>query len=207
MSSSTRQSSGLLELMHIIERLKTTKRAGWVRLGAQGPESIADHMYRMAMKELTYPIGATKKNNRCVMLALVHDLAEAEVGDITPHDGISREEKYRRESIAIEKFTSELLPAQSISSQRLKSLWLEYEDGQTREAQFVKDLDRFELALQGVEYEKRDKLDSIQTFFETTVPLIKHPEVKGWANELMDERASIQGSKPFVKNFKDVRPQ
>ncbi|KAH9472740.1 hypothetical protein Pst134EA_003347 [Puccinia striiformis f. sp. tritici] len=207
MSSSTPQSSGLLELMHIIERLKTTKRAGWVRLGAQGPESIADHMYRMAMLAMLSEKDPDLDISKCVMLALVHDLAEAEVGDITPHDGISREEKYRRESIAIEKFTSELLPAQSISSQRLKSLWLEYEDGQTREAQFVKDLDRFELALQGVEYEKRDKLDSIQTFFETTVPLIKHPEVKGWANELMDERASIQGSKPFVKNFKDVRPQ
>ncbi|KAH9464906.1 hypothetical protein Pst134EA_003347 [Puccinia striiformis f. sp. tritici] len=164
-------------------------------------------MYRMAMLAMLSEKDPDLDISKCVMLALVHDLAEAEVGDITPHDGISREEKYRRESIAIEKFTSELLPAQSISSQRLKSLWLEYEDGQTREAQFVKDLDRFELALQGVEYEKRDKLDSIQTFFETTVPLIKHPEVKGWANELMDERASIQGSKPFVKNFKDVRPQ
>ncbi|EFP79778.2 uncharacterized protein PGTG_06099 [Puccinia graminis f. sp. tritici CRL 75-36-700-3] len=132
--------SGLLELMHIIERLKTTKRAGWVRLGAQAPESISDHMYRMAMLAMLSEKDADLDISKCVMLALVHDFAEAEVGDITPHDGVSREEKHRRESSAIEKFTTELLPPQSIPSQRLKSLWLEYEEGQTREAKFVKDL-------------------------------------------------------------------
>ena len=32
-------------------------------------------------------------------MALVHDLAESLVGDITPHDGVSKEEKYRRENV------------------------------------------------------------------------------------------------------------
>ncbi|PLW57575.1 hypothetical protein PCANC_01177 [Puccinia coronata f. sp. avenae] len=201
------KNAGLLELMHIIEKLKTTKRAGWVRLGARSPESISDHMYRMAMLAMLSEKDPDLDISKCVMLALVHDLAEAEVGDITPHDGISREEKHMRESAAMETFTSTLLQSHSISSQRIKSLWLEYEGGQTREAQFVKDLDRFELALQGVEYERREKLDSIQTFFDTTVPLIKHPEVQEWAHELMDERASIQGSQPFAKDYKDVRPK
>ena len=29
--------------------LQTTKRTGWVRKGVNGPESVADHMYRMGM--------------------------------------------------------------------------------------------------------------------------------------------------------------
>lgn len=33
-------------------------------------------------------------------MALAHDLAEAVVGDITPHDGVSREEKHRRENVS-----------------------------------------------------------------------------------------------------------
>ena len=32
-------------------------------------------------------------------MALVHDLAESIVGDITPDDDITREEKYRRELV------------------------------------------------------------------------------------------------------------
>ena len=29
--------------------MQKTKRTGWVRKGIVGPESIADHMYRMSM--------------------------------------------------------------------------------------------------------------------------------------------------------------
>jgi putative hydrolases of HD superfamily len=32
--------------------VQTTKREGWVRRGVQGPESIADHMYRMGVMAL-----------------------------------------------------------------------------------------------------------------------------------------------------------
>lgn len=33
-------------------------------------------------------------------MALVHDLAESVVGDITPHQGVTKEEKYRRELVS-----------------------------------------------------------------------------------------------------------
>ena len=33
-------------------------------------------------------------------MALVHDLAESMVGDITPHDGVSKEDKYQRELVS-----------------------------------------------------------------------------------------------------------
>lgn len=46
-----------------------------------------------------------------------------------------------------------LLGHPSIQSLRLKSLWEEYEARETPESKFVKDLDLFELAVQGVEYE------------------------------------------------------
>lgn len=36
---------------------------------------------------------------RCIRMALVHDLAESIVGDITPHNGVSKDEKYRRELV------------------------------------------------------------------------------------------------------------
>ena len=36
---------------------------------------------------------------RCIKMALVHDLAECTVGDITPHCGVSKEEKHRRERV------------------------------------------------------------------------------------------------------------
>lgn len=86
--------------------LQLTKRTGWVRCNVAGPESIADHMYRMAMMAMlcnssstssgTSSNGATTSSSsssgsapidsvHCMKMALVHDIAEAIVGDITPH--------------------------------------------------------------------------------------------------------------------------
>ena len=32
--------------------VQLTKRTGWIRMGIDGPESIADHMYRMSLMAL-----------------------------------------------------------------------------------------------------------------------------------------------------------
>ena len=45
-------------------RLQTIKRTGWVRSGVAGPESIADHMYRMGMMALLAG-NAGVDTNRC----------------------------------------------------------------------------------------------------------------------------------------------
>lgn len=37
--------------------------------------------------------------SKCVCLSIVHDVAEAEVGDIAPSDNIPREEKMRLEAV------------------------------------------------------------------------------------------------------------
>jgi len=37
---------------------------------------------------------------RCVKMALVHDIAECIVGDITPHDGVSKTDKHFREQVS-----------------------------------------------------------------------------------------------------------
>ena len=84
----------------------------------------------------------------------------------------------------------------------------EYEQGATPEAKFVKDLDRLEMALQGAssrigafapdvfplftarEYEKahgRDRGD-LQGFFDSSLPYLRHPEVRRWGDRLASER-------------------
>lgn len=40
--------SSAIDFFNLIYKLKATKRTGWVRRGVKGPESIADHMYRMS---------------------------------------------------------------------------------------------------------------------------------------------------------------
>ncbi|GAA95320.1 uncharacterized protein L969DRAFT_84939 [Mixia osmundae IAM 14324] len=195
-------SSGRLQLFHTLERLKTQKRTGWVREQLERPESIADHMYRMAVLALLSE-DIQLDIAKCVLLAVVHDLAEAEAGDITPFDGISRDEKQNLEAKAMDHMLRELLPADSHASKRIMALWQEYEDATTPEARFVKDLDRVEMALQAVEYE-RDQTRILQPFLEASVPKIQHAEVRGWADDLMAERDELWRKRDRLSEIRPV---
>lgn len=98
--SSGDSSSDRFAFFHILERLKTQKRTGWVDNKIPNPESISDHMYRMAVLAMCVS-DQTLDISKCVMMAVVHDLAEAQVGDIAPREGIPRAEKQRRESVRL----------------------------------------------------------------------------------------------------------
>ena len=70
-------------------------------MGINNGETVACHMYRLAlMAMILTPIAEEKRDaNKCIQLALVHDLAESIVGDITPECGVSKEEKHHREHV------------------------------------------------------------------------------------------------------------
>ncbi|KZP30463.1 HD domain-containing protein [Athelia psychrophila] len=186
--SSGNEGTDRIAFFHILERLKTQKRTGWVDRQVPNPESISDHMYRMAMFAMCTS-DTTLDISRCVMMALVHDLAEAQVGDIAPRENIPKAEKRRLEAEAMHNFVHEMLH-DSPAAQKMMQLFQEYEEGETREARFVKDLDRFEMATQAAEYEEAHSM-RLQPFFDSSLPNIRHPEVKSWGEDLLKRRNTV----------------
>ena len=56
-----------VDFLRILHNLKATKRTGWVRKGVEGPESIADHMYRMSVMAMIAPDAAGGLDrDRCI---------------------------------------------------------------------------------------------------------------------------------------------
>ncbi|TFY66295.1 hypothetical protein EVG20_g4800 [Dentipellis fragilis] len=154
--------------------------------------SISDHMYRMAVLALCS--SDTRLDiAKCVMIAIVHDLAEAQVGDIAPREGIPKAEKHRLEAEAMHNFVHDMLH-NSPAAQRIEALWKEYEDQSSDEARFVKDLDRFEMATQALEYERGHNVP-LQSFFDSSLPNLRHPEVQGWGADLSRQREQAQKEK------------
>ncbi|KAJ5352899.1 hypothetical protein N7541_003715 [Penicillium brevicompactum] len=184
-------STSPVPFFHLIERLKTTKREGWRRFGING-ESISDHMYRMSIMTMMAPPSLSSKLDipRCTKMALIHDMAEALVGDITPVDlHITKAEKARREASVMDYITETLLgkvPGGALSGADIKSVFQEYEDDVTPEAHFVHDIDKMELLLQMVEYERSNKVDL--TEFTHVASRIRLPEIQAWAAEVIAER-------------------
>ncbi|KAH7064039.1 HD domain-containing protein [Paraphoma chrysanthemicola] len=180
---------------HLLERLKTTKRAGWRRFGINDCESISDHMYRMSILTMMAPSSLTSTLDlaKCTRMALIHDMAESLVGDITPVDPVSKEEKSRRESETMDYICTNLLGKFNggLNGKQVRAIWQEYEDSVTRESLFVHDIDKIELLLQMVEYERTSECNTDLGEFTWVAQKIQSQEVRGWAEEVFRERKAM----------------
>lgn len=159
-------------------------------------------MYRMSIITLLCPPALASRIDlhRCTKMALVHDMAESLVGDITPVDGVAKPEKSRREAETMDYLCGTLLGGVhgGAAGSDIRALWQEYEDSQTLESHFVHDVDKMELLLQMLEYERARQGQIDLGEFSWVATRIVLPEVKAWADELLKEReafwAKIQGA-------------
>jgi putative hydrolases of HD superfamily len=133
--------------------LKALPRAGWVRAGVRHPESVAAHSWGVAWLVLVLCPPALDRG-RALAIAVVHDLPEVTVGDITPHDGVSAGDKAAAEAAAM-TIQVEGLP----DAAGLLALWHEYEHASTAEGRFVKACDKLDMALQAHLYASTQALD------------------------------------------------
>ncbi|EXM04825.1 HD domain-containing protein [Fusarium oxysporum II5] len=204
----TEESSSPLPFFHMLERLKTTKREGWRRFGISRGESIADHMYRMSLISMFAPPSLAPKLDlpKCMKMCLIHDMAELLVGDITPVDGVPKPEKSRREAETMDFLTKNLLRnvAGGTTGEDIRAIWQEYEDSETLDSHFVHDVDKMELLLQMVEYEKRGEGKVDLGEFAYVATRMTLPEMKAWGQEVLKEREAFWGSKEHVHGEQGV---
>ena len=107
------------ELLLEALKLKSLPRTGWLRAGIENPESVAAHSWGVAwLCMILCPDDLNKL--KVLEMAIIHDLAEVRIGDITPYDGIEVAEKHEMESAAFVQMTEELC-----NRQHLRDLWNE----------------------------------------------------------------------------------
>lgn len=176
----------IFKFLSLVANLKHSPRRGWVLKNVKNPESIAGHMYAMGM--MTFLLGNNSNLDRikCMQLALVHDLAESIVGDITPADNIPSNEKHKMEDEAMKELTSYL--ADDVGKM-IYDLYKEYEAKETSEAKFVKELDVFDMIFTARLYEKRDNTPGkLEDFFNSAREKFHHPQMKELVANLLIER-------------------
>ncbi|CAI4055930.1 hypothetical protein SKDZ_02G3480 [Saccharomyces kudriavzevii ZP591] len=181
----------ILAFLNVVQQLKIQKRTGYLDLGITECESISDHMYRLGI--ITMLIKDPRVNrDKCVRIALVHDIAESLVGDITPVDPIGKEEKHRREWETIKYLCDVLVkPYNEITASEIMEDWLAYENVTSLEARYVKDIDKYEMLVQCFEYERQYKGTKNFDDFFGAVTSIKTGEVMSWTNDLVIQRQNF----------------
>ncbi|KAL7069736.1 hypothetical protein ACQ4LE_011162 [Meloidogyne hapla] len=184
----------LFALLEIVDRLKHLKRTGWVMHDVAECETVASHMYRMAI--LSMSLAECRKDldiDKCVRMALVHDIGEAIIGDLTPNCGVSVEKKFIIEKQAVEQIST-YVPA-SIG-ENWTQLWLEYAEACTPEAKAVKQLDKLDFLAQALSYEEKNKNLDFEEFFISTKNAFSEEPFVEWATLIREKRKDLK-----EKNF------
>jgi putative hydrolase of HD superfamily len=168
----------LLEFAEKVRTLKGLKRTGWVEKGVRDPESVADHSFMLAILAYVYSKKFGLDTDKCVKMALLHDVCEVYSGDIPDKvrdedQPVPDSEKKRIEERGLKKLIS---PLPEDFSSEIYDLWKEFEKRETPEAKLVKDLDKLEMCMQAEEYSKKYK--NMEEFFEDGNLNIKTPEIR-----------------------------
>lgn len=147
-------------LLFYTGKLKHLPRSGWIRKKIASPETVAAHSWQMAMMAMQLSRTIIQENydfNKIIRMCLCHDLGESLIGDITPQEA-AYAKKQRAEQNAIN------LIAEDADIPEIITLFQEYEENKTPEAQLTHDLDKLDMYAQSIDYEKTDKKLDLREF-------------------------------------------
>lgn len=184
-----------------VAKLKRIPRTGWVFMGLHNPESVAEHIFRLALASWVFADKKQLKAGRAIKLALAHDLCEVYAGDVTTflyhpefQNATTQRERRRiemkwarlsatrKKEIGEKKFLQEKTALERLLyslperfQNEVNFLWLDYERGLSQEGKLVHQLNSIEALLQSIEYFGTELKKSGTTWWEGTEEVVYDP--------------------------------
>jgi len=151
MSLNIEQMTRFIQFLNVAEKLKCETRHSWLSSGRH--ESVAEHSWRLSLMAILFAPYLSKPVDleKCLKMAILHDLAEAEVGDIPIFETQTLEAKKRKQDLEQAAMIQICNALKDKIGDDLYTLWAEYEEKKTYEAQFINALDKIEAQLQHTE--------------------------------------------------------
>ncbi len=135
-------------------QLKYKIRSGWDKshwnVSKDRVESIAEHVYGACILALSID-SEFKTNldiNKVIKMLVLHELGEVIIGDITPFDNITPEEKMKKEHEAMREVIGDL-----VNQEEFLLLLFEFDEKKTKEAIFAHHCDKLEADIQAKVYQ------------------------------------------------------
>lgn len=124
--------------------------------GVRDPESVAAHAWGTALLCVLFADEAGVPRGEAVEIAVAHDLAEADIGDVASLADpslrtVSEAEKTRLEAAAMADLTARWPGA---AAERIAARWQAYENRDSATALFVRDMNLIDMCLQAYLYER-----------------------------------------------------
>lgn len=186
----------ILDFIEEIGALKNLPRSGWQFRGIKDTESIADHSYRvsllsMVLADLLKTYGVPLDLAKVMRMALLHDIAEAKIGDIPlpALEYIPENVKTHGEREAIKS----MFGGFGAIGQSYIDIWNEFQGNVSLESKLIGAADKLELMIQAYEYEKLG-YRSLETFWENALnrhAFIHFPQIQEIMNLLIERRKEV----------------
>lgn len=165
----------IIEVFYEFNHLKALYRQGWLRHGISKEhcETVAEHSLGVALLALFladehFP---NLDKGKLILMGLLHDFGEIYAGDIVPGK-MSLEQKHELERESVERVFLRLSKGKDYLA-----IWQEFEESQTAEARFMKEIDRLEMGLQASVYEAKGVGD-LSVFFDSADKALVTPELR-----------------------------
>ena len=129
-------------------------RTGWDKdhWNIQAPrlESIAEHVYAVIMLAISIQANFKLKINleRVILMIAIHEIGEVLIGDITPFDGVTPEEKEKMEHEAMYQVLDGLA-----TREELYAMLLEFDEHKTSDAIYAYYCDKLQANIQSKWYQ------------------------------------------------------
>jgi len=172
----------------LVGKMKKIPRTGWLLHGIINVESIAEHSYSVTTIAYFLAEDLGCNSSKLIKMAIIHDLAEILTGDLVSEHGREMDIEKRKSKIIIEGNKIKELAALISSGKELQKLWTEYENQSSKEAKMLKQIDKFEMAMQALQYENPRNPNHLREFWENAKKYITHPILLNLFKELCKRR-------------------
>lgn len=134
-----------MEFIIEIDKLKNIMRQNYIADGSR-KESDTDHSWHLAMMCFLLEEYSNQKIDvfKTIKMLLIHDIVEIDAGDTYAYDKEANGDKVDRELAAADRIFNILPQDQAME---IRSLWDEFEAGETAEARFANAIDRIQPVL------------------------------------------------------------
>lgn len=137
-----------IEFVILLEEMKKINRQTKI-IGLNRRENDAEHSWHVATMSMFLQHYSKSKVdvNKVIQMLLIHDLVEIFAGDTFAYDSSGYEDKFKRESDAMEKLKTYLNKGMG---EMLESLWMEFENMESNESKFANAMDRLQPMLSNI---------------------------------------------------------
>lgn len=169
-----KEMENVLDFYYDVTALKNKIRQGWIYWNVSNTrvESIAEHIFgaQMIAVAIYSQLNLQLDIFKVLSMLSLHETEEVIIGDYTPIDNVSEEEKLRQGNEAVDKILGSRFPYSKIFVELID----EFNEKKTPEAQFAFLCDKYDCILQLKKYSDEEKC----TVINATIKVLSSQEVK-----------------------------